>query len=209
MWPATEAKEYPLGKGGTLPRVPRRMIYPLLDLRLTGLLVALLLILAHGWALLRGRKAQEALLSFPRSSFSGVCLMTAVAIWAFILIATMDLGEFSHLRRILLLLIPIAYALILKFVDEFLAVRAFGMLLLLAAEPVIEAAFLRPETSRLLLVILAYSWAALGIFYVGMPYLLRNQIGWVTSNERRWKVSCLGGIVYGFALLLCAAVFYG
>ena len=35
---------------------------------------------------------------------------------------------------------------------------ALGMIALLAAEPILEAAFLRPETSRLLVVVLAYVW---------------------------------------------------
>ena len=98
----------------------------------------------------------------------------------------------------------VAYFLTLKFVDDFLAVRALGILLLLAAEPVLEAAFLRPETSRLLLTVLAYAWVVMGILWVGMPYKLRDQIGFVAKTEGRWRLAALGGVIYGIAVLVCA-----
>ncbi len=82
------------------------------------------------------------------------------------------------------------------------------MFLLLVAEPVLEAAFLRPETSRLLLVVLAYAWATLGMFYVGMPYLLRDQISWLQKTDARWRAACLAGLAYGVAVLICSATLY-
>src|SRR6188768_3805968 len=50
------------------------------------------------------------------------------------LVASMDLGEFSTWRRMLKIGTPIAAVLLWMFVEEFLAVRALGMLVLLAAE---------------------------------------------------------------------------
>jgi hypothetical protein len=135
-----------------------------------------------------------------------VVLLGAAALWSFLLIANMDLGEFSSFRKPLLILIPVSAALTVKFVEEFLAVRALGMLLLLAAEPVLEAAFLRLETSRLLLVTLAYGWAVLGMFYVGTPYILRDQISWLQRSGMRWKIATWGGFAYGLAVLGAAVV---
>ena len=57
----------------------------------------------------------------------------------------MEMGEFSNFRRPLLIILPVGFLLVLRFVDEFLAVRALGILCLLAAEPLLDAAFLRPE----------------------------------------------------------------
>ena len=82
------------------------------------------------------------------------------------------------------------------------------MVLLLAAEPLLESAMLRNEQSRLLLTVLAYIWAAGGLFLVGMPYLLRDAISWFTANPLRWKISCLGGIAYGAALIACAVIWW-
>ena len=102
----------------------------------------------------------------------------------------------------------VGFFLTLVFVEEFLAVRALGMLLLLVAEPVLEAAFQRPETSRLLLSVLAYAWATLGIFWVGKPYLLRDQIDWISKTETRWRLAALAGVIYGAAVLGAALTQY-
>ena len=115
---------------------------------------------------------------------------------------TLDLGEFENLRRPILILIPVGWFLTIRYVDEFLAVRSLGILFLLAAEPLLEAAFLRPEQSRLLLTLLAYLWVVLGMFWIGMPYLLRDQISWLVANPTRWNIAVGAGLVYGLAIVL-------
>jgi len=179
------------------------MIYPL-SLYAVGLAVGLLLIVTHIIALVNEQEIRRFLKALPRSVWWGRLLLTVDAIWAFSLIATIDLGEFTSWRQTIMLGIVAAYLLTILFVEDFLAVRALGILLLLAAEPLLEAAFLRPQTSRLLLTLLAYAWATVGMFWVGMPYLLRDQIGWITKTDLRWKAAAIGGIAYGTLLLGCA-----
>lgn len=177
------------------------MIYPPLDLAWTEAAVGLLLLALGGLGLATGDRARTLLRSFPRSGRAGFTLLTAVACWAFALLATMDLGEFSPLRTALLLLVVAAYFLTLKFADEFLAVRALGMCALLLAEPLLEAAFLQPPTSRLVLVVFAYGLVVAGMFWVGMPYLLRDHIAWATKTGPRWRLTCGAGAGYGLALV--------
>lgn len=184
------------------------MIYSF-SLYTTGLVVGALLILAHALALIHGEGTRALLRRFPRSREFGVLLLTVDAVWAFLLVAQIDLGEFSTYRRVFLAIIVAGYFLTLFFVEEFLAVRALGMLLLLAAEPLLEAAFLRPETSRLLLSVLAYIWATLGIFWVGKPYLLRDQVDWISKTETRWRLAALAGLAYGVVVLGAALTQYG
>jgi len=185
------------------------MIYTFLNLKMAGLLVGLALILGHALALVRSESTRNWLLAFPRSRVLGRVLLVGVAIWAFLLVAEMDLGEFTSYRNLFLILIPIAAFLSLKYVEEFLAVRATGMLLLLAAEPVLEAAFLRPEKTRLLLVVLAYAWAIFGMVWVGMPYKMRDQIRWLVKSPARWNAALYLGLVYGMAILVCSLAFFG
>ena len=109
----------------------------------------------------------------PRSRVAGYRsvddLILSLELW---LLATMEMGEFSAFRRPLLIALPIGFVLVLRFVEEFLAVRALGILCLLAAEPLLDAAFLRYETSRLLVTVFAYLLIVAGLFWVTMPYLL-------------------------------------
>ena len=76
------------------------------------------------------------------------------------------------------------------------------------AEPILEAAFLQPPESRLLLVVVAYAWVVLGMFWVGMPYLMRDWISWLLRSEARWKILCVAGLAYGVAVLICSLTQY-
>ena len=139
---------------------------------------------------------------------AGIVLVTLAALWSFWLLLTMEMGEFSTFRKPLMIALPIAYVLVLKFVNEFLAVRALGILCLLAAEPLLEAAFLRYEWTRLLVTVFAYLIIVLGLFWVTMPYLLRDQIGWITRSIARWKLFGGFALAYAVAVFVCAFTQY-
>jgi multisubunit Na+/H+ antiporter MnhG subunit len=178
------------------------MIYSL-TLETAVIAIGVLLLIVHAIALWRPREMQARLRRFPRSATAGAVLLTIAAVWSWILIKMIDLGEFSNWRTRILIFIPIAALLTWRYVDEFLAARALGMVALLAAEPLLEAAWMRPEMGRLPLVILAYLWIVAALFWIGMPYTLRDQITWVTKNEGRWKSAAFAGIGYGL-LLICS-----
>lgn len=179
------------------------MIYQI-SLQTAGLAAGFLLILTHALALWRPAQAIAWARAFPRARAESGILLAAAAVWSFLLVRGIDLGEFSPLRNVMLLAIAAGAVLSWIYVGEFLAVRALGMLLLLAAEPLLESAVLHDEPSRLLLVVLAYVWVVAGLFFVGMPYLLRDIIAWVTARPLRWQAGCVAGTLYGAALVVCA-----
>ena len=184
---------------------PPRIYY--LSLHLVGLTIGSIVLLAHLFALLRPADTQKFLLKLPRSKPAGIVLLALDAVWCFWLISTMDLEEFVWLKPYVQLAIPVLFFLTIIFVDELLAARALGIFAMLIAEPMISSAFLRPELSRLLLVLLAYVWLTLGMFWVGKPYLLRDQITWVTKSILRWRIASVlgaawGALILGFALVV-------
>ena len=182
------------------------MIYHL-SLQTVGTIAGAFLILISLPGLLKPDLATVAQ-RFPRSRVAGVSLLTADLVWSFWLLATMEMGEFSAFRRPLLIALPIGYVLVLRFVDEFLAVRALGILCLLAAEPLLDAAFLRYETSRLLVTVLAYLLIIAGLFWVTIPYLLRDQINWSARSAVRWRFIHGIALFYGVVILALAITVY-
>jgi len=183
------------------------MIYDF-NLQTVGIAAGSLLVLLSLPGFFKPVLVQDWLKRFPRSSIAGIVLLSLALIWSFWLLVTMEMGEFSSFRRPLMIVLPIGYVLVLRFVDEFLAVRALGILCLLAAEPLLEAAFFRYETSRLLVTVFAYLLIVAGLFWVTMPYLLRDQINWSARSNGRWHT--LHGIaaVYGLTILACAFTQY-
>jgi hypothetical protein len=179
-----------------------------IPLKGTGIVLGLLLLAGHIWAFLKPAEAKAFLHDFPRNYGWGVVILTICFFWSMIIIQHMDMGEFFHLRRWFLIIVPAGFVGILFYVREFISVRALGSLMLLAAGPMLCAAFLQPQLSRLLIPILAYAWIIAGMFFVGMPFLMRDAISWVTGNDARWKLVSLSGIVYGALLLVAALIFY-
>jgi hypothetical protein len=183
------------------------MIYHL-SLQLAAIVAGAFLLLVSMPGLVMPEFVRSALTRLPRSKVAGVALLTLAAVWSFWLLATMEMGEFASFRRPLLIFLPIGYVLVLWFVNEFLAVRALGILFLLAAEPLLDAAFLRYETSRLLVTVFAYILIIAGLFWVTMPYLLRDQINWSTRTAARLRSVSALGVLYGAAILTCAFTRY-
>ena len=81
-------------------------------------------------------------------------------------------------------------------------------MLLLAAEPLLDAAFFRYETSRLVLTVLAYIFIVFGLIWVTMPYMLRDQITWLSKRAGRWRGVHALAFIYGGALIGLALFYY-
>jgi hypothetical protein len=179
-----------------------------ISLHAAGIAVGLFLLLVGAAGLLNPASVRTLARSLPRSRTAGIVLLTVALLWNLWLLATIEMGEFASFRRPLLIALPIGYLLILRFVDEFLAVRALGILCLLVAEPLIDAAFLRSEMSRLLVTVFAYLLVVAGLFWVTMPYLLRDQINWTTGSNVRWRLINGAAVIYGAVTLTLAMTQY-
>jgi hypothetical protein len=183
------------------------MIYHL-SLQTAGYIAGLFLSILGLWGLIQPNTSRDAARSLPRSRVAGFVLFTIAFFWSFWLLATMEMGEFSSFRKPLLVVLPVGFLLVLRFVDEFLAVRSLGILFLLAAEPLLDAAFFRSERSRLLVTVFAYLLIVAGLFWVTMPYLLRDQINWSARSNGRWRIAHGLAFLYGAAILACAVTRY-
>ena len=187
-------------------------------LRTIGIAVGSWLVISHAFALVGQAKCRDWLKQFPFNLLVGRVLIALAGIWTYLLfqglelgalsIPRMDMGEFYTMRPMITGLIPVATILVGMYCHEFLSVRALGCILLLVAAVMLDAAFLREAQSRLLLVVLAYVGLTKGLFWIGMPYLMRDQINWVTAQPMRWNLLCGGGIIYGIALVVCAFVWW-
>jgi hypothetical protein len=183
-------------------------LYYDLSLKTVGLGIGLLLIAAHLFFLIRSEPAKAWLKALPRNGRFGTVILAIDFAWCFLVWSEMDLGEFYTMEKTVQVILVFGFLGFGYYVREFLAVRALGLFLILLACPVLDAAFLQPPLTRLLLVFLAYAWIIKGMFYVGMPYLMRDGIDWVLAKPSRWKMGAIAGLAYGVAVLVCALLFY-
>lgn len=193
-------------------------LYERLSLFSTGMVLGVLLIMIHGFLLLKSQASQQFLVKFPRNQKLGQILLGIGMFWFWLLIApenkgfisvlAMDMTEFNAAKPLLRLLLPVIYVLVAMSITEFLSVRAFGLLGLLAAQPLLDSAFLRDPSSRLLIPLWTYALIIVSLFSVGMPYLFRDAIKWVTAKSGRWQGCSIAGLVYGVVVVVCALAFW-
>lgn len=196
------------------PRHP----YEQISLFTAGILLAVWLIGLHALMIAKPTQVQGYLKKFPRDMVAGQILIALGMAWFWLLVAPeglgklsalqMDLGEFNKSKPLLRLLVPVAVIAVAISIRDFLAVRALGLCGLMLAAPLLESAFLEDPGTRLLIPIFAYAMLTASMFMVGMPYLFRDAVTWVTSTRTRWNACAVAGLAYGMATLICALLFW-
>ncbi|NLT71828.1 MAG: hypothetical protein GXX91_14215 [Verrucomicrobiaceae bacterium] len=181
---------------------------PPIPLKWMGLLIGLWLVGSHIFALAKPGLVKPWLRAFPRNEKLGTVLVVIAFAWTFVIWSCMDLGEFFKIEKHVQIVLVAGCIGVIVHVKEFLAVRSLGFLMILAAAPILDSAFLQEPQTRLLLVAFAYALALKGMFWVGMPYLLRDQIHWILAKENRYRTGAVAGAVYGLVVLGCAMLWW-
>lgn len=192
--------------------------YEMIPLFTAGVVLGVWLISSHALMLVKPVMVQGWLKKFPRNVLSGQIILGIGLAWFWLLVAPegmgklsalrMDLGEFNNIKPLLRLLVPASLVMVSISVRDFLAVRALGLLGLMVAAPLLDSAFLKDPSTRLLVPIFAYALLTKSMFWVGMPYLFRDAVTWVTATPVRWRAASLCGLAYGVATLVCAFAFW-
>jgi hypothetical protein len=105
-------------------------------------------------------------------------------------------------------MIGFAVLAVLSFIyaPDFLAVRGLAVVMLLAAEPLLAAAYMEwSHPQRLLMVTAVYIGLAAAIYLAAYPFKLRDFFGWLFASPGRPRL--LGAIVLAYGLATSAAAF--
>jgi hypothetical protein len=145
---------------------------------------------------------------FPRSRLAGGILAAAALAWAGYIVYHAPLGRFEALKPGLILAVPVAFLLVFFFMDELLAPRALGALLLLVATPVLESARWHPSSARLVVVVVAYAVVVKGMALVLNPYLLRKALEWGLRRPALLRGGGLVHVALGLTLVILALAVY-
>jgi len=176
------------------------MIYSF-SLQAVAIVIGLVYLLGHLPGFFRPALVGEWLRGVPRSGLLGYVFFGAAMAWTLFLVATIDLGEFSTYRvRIFLFFLALGTG-VLFYARDYLAVRGLAALLCLAADIVLDAAFLHNEPAKLIYVTLAYVWVVVGIVLFFSPYRLRDAIAWATAAPERTRFLSACGAGFGLVLL--------
>lgn len=151
-------------------------------------------------------KLPDLLKRFPRSAVAG-WLLTAMALaWAAVLLCRSSfLLKYSWSNTVVLVLLPIAFLGLVFFLDELLAARALGGLLILAGSPVLEIARIHVSPWRVVVPALVYIWVITGMVLMLSPFVFRQTVERLSKSQTRFRITgtvigCVGLCVVGVAI---------
>ncbi len=172
----------------------------LMTLVLGGVLLALYTPLV-AWP----RRACEWGIRFPRNRTAGLILVAIDLLWAAWLVSRMPLGFLEKYKPALYILTPVAYVAIVVLVDELLAARAFGGLMLLIPAPLLINARWHESGFRYVVIVFAYVTVIKGMILVLNPYVFRRWVERIGRTEGRARG--LGAVGLGLAgVLICLSL---
>lgn len=139
----------------------------LVGLGALGVLAGLILLrfpaaLRAGWA------------AFPRSKWPGWLLTAGCVFWVSWVIRHAALGPFEVVKPLIPVLAVIAFGAIVWFLDELLAPRALGGLLLMVANPMLNGVRWSDSAWRYAVVLIAYAWVVAGCILMLHPWSFRR-----------------------------------
>lgn len=162
-------------------------------------LLGALALLAGVFALGFPSALRKGLLAFPRSKGPGWVLTAIGVFWVSWVISHAALGRFEGVKPVIPLLAVLGFGAIVWFLDELLAPRALGGLLLLVANPMLNGVRWVESGWRFVPVLIAYAWVIAGCALMLHPWLFRrmaekflSQAGWLRAAG--WG-KVLGGVV--------------
>jgi hypothetical protein len=170
---------------------------------LPGLVLAalgLLLLVPHP-------QVRSLLQALPRSAAAALVLFGGGVLWFLALVANMGeadriLGD-SNVPWVVGF--AVLGALSFKYVPDFLAVRGLVILILLAATPLLRAAFMEYDhPQRLFMVSLVFAAIAGAIYLAAVPYRLRDFFQWLFVRPGRARACGAALLAYGFVLIIVA-----
>ena len=164
--------------------------------------------LLGAWLAAAPEQATAWIRRFPRNRWAGGILATVDLLWSAGLLYNAPLESFDNLKPLLYILTPVSIFLVIQFMDDLLAARAFGGLLVLIPAPLLEAARWNPSPWRLVVTLTAYALAIKGIALILSPYLLRRAADLCLRTERTCRWCGFVGLSLGVALAVLAFAVY-
>lgn len=151
---------------------------------------------------------REGFRRFPRSRWSGRILAIIAVAWAAWVLNDMPLGRFDAYKSGLIPTAIVFGVLVLIYMDELLAPRALGALLLLYPAPLLEAARLHDSRWSVVMSVVAYIMIIKGLIFLLSPYLFRRFSEVVLKTNMAFRLAGGGGVVFDVLLLLLACAVY-
>ncbi len=176
-----------------------------MSLSLATLLPGLLLIALGAPLFFNSSRLVASLKAMPRSTTAAVIFFGIGSVWFVWNVLHLSKADFGEYRVWLALGFTAVAALSFKCVPDFLAVRGLCVLVLLAATPLLGAAYMEYQyPQRLFLVSFVYLLIILAIWLGASPFRMRDFLVWLFARPGRSRSFGVALLAYGLLLAIVA-----
>lgn len=179
-----------------------------MSLFLATLLPGLFLVLLGGILLSNNSLVASTARALPRSNRGAWLFFGAGAAWFIWRCTSLNESDLIFFKTPGPVLVGFGVLALLAFIytPDFLAVRGLCVLMLLAAEPLLHAAYMEfQHPQRLLMVTAVYLGVALALYLAAAPYRLRDIFEWLFQRPSRPRL--VGAVLLSYGLATAAAAF--
>jgi hypothetical protein len=152
------------------------------------------------WAILKPLEFGAAIRKFPRSEGWGYLLMAVGSIWFLANLNREAIAEFAAYKTYMLLGFGGVAVAACFFVPDYLAVRGMSITMLMLASYTLSLTRWAESPWRLVLVVAAYIWVVLAMWWMVSPWRVRDLIQWATASPQRLRT--IAGVRLAFAAVL-------
>lgn len=146
--------------------------------------------------------------ALPRSQRAAIIFYGAGALWFLTRVTRLGEADLIFFRSPwpVFGLFTVLAILAVIYVPDFLAVRGLCILMLMAAEPLLRAAYMEyAHPQRRLLVTAVYAGLVVALYFASVPYRLRDFLEWLFRQPGRPRL--LGAILLAYGLATTATAF--
>lgn len=184
------------------------MIVYSLDLSQVLFVLGAVLLGVYGIGAIAPARGRAFVRRFPRHRAAGIALAAIDVIWAAYLVYHARVELIARFRMLVFILAPLTLFLVVRHMDELLASRAFGGLLMLIPAPILHAARMSHSDWWYVPSVLSYVIAVLGIIIFLSPYRFRTMSAYWVESDRRCRLAGLLGMGLGAVLVWAGIAVY-
>ena len=163
-------------------------------------LLGLLYGLPQLYALVQPEEFKAVLRKFSRSMVLGYLTSGIATVWFLYNLQQENIADFAVYKKYMFAGFAGLGLGTCIYLRDFLAVRGFAVMLLLAAKLVCDTARWADTPLRLFLITWAYVWVIVGMWWTISPWRCRDWLDWNVSDDARFKI--LSGVRLGFSIFL-------
>jgi hypothetical protein len=170
-----------------------------------SILLGVALAIPQLWALTKPAEFSASIKKFPRSEIWGYLLTAIGAGWFLFNVNREAIAEFAAYKTHMLIGFGTVAVLACFFVPDYLAVRGLCITMLMLSSYTLSLTRWADSNWRLLLVVAAYIWIIISMWWMISPWRMRDFLNWLTARPERLRKVAIARLVFAVALIVLGA----